>query len=153
MNETTDTLQELWHSCLSILLSGIIIAGSGYFFHLRLGHTLFTHAGALIGMLGGIIFCAFVTMRLQKKTREAHSNAHDRANARLTFPRFVLGLVRYGIVTGGAIFLGLLSWIVAEDYALERPLGGPIEIILGWLISLSIGLTAFHILLRAFEND
>jgi hypothetical protein len=90
---------------------------------------------------------------LKKRSREDHTNAHDRANARLSFPRFVLGLVRYGIVAGGAIFLGLLSWIVVEDYALERPLDGPVEIILGWFISLSIGLTAFHVLLRAFEND
>ncbi|MGY8992091.1 MAG: hypothetical protein ACKVHL_10945, partial [Rhodospirillales bacterium] len=70
---------------------------------------------------------------MRKRTRDAHTNAQDRTNARLSFPRFVLGLVRYGIVTGGATLLGLMSWIIAEDYALERPLDGPIEIILGCL--------------------
>ena len=63
------------------------------------------------------------------------------------------GLVLYGIVASGAVLLGLLSWIGAEDYTLERPLDGPVEITLDWLISLSIGLTAFHVLLRAFENE
>jgi len=153
MTEIIHTVQKFWHSCLIALLSGAIIAGLGYFFDLRLGHIFFSYAGALIGSLGGTVFCAFVIMRLRKRSREAHTNAQNRANARLSFPRFVLELVRYGIVTGGGILLGLLSWIVAEDYALERPLDGPIEIILGWLISLSIGLTTFHVLLRTFENE
>jgi hypothetical protein len=153
MTETIHTLQEFWHSCLIALPSGAIIAGLGYYFDLRLGHVFFSHAGALIGSLGGTVFCAFVIIRLRKRTRDAHTNAQDRTNARLSFPRFVLGLVRYGIVTGGATLLGLMSWIIAEDYALERPLDGPIEIILGCLISLSIGLTTFHVLLRAFENE
>jgi hypothetical protein len=153
MTETVHTLQEFWHGCLIALLFGVIIAGLGHYFYLRLGHAFLNHGGALIGTLGSAIYCIFVVIRLKKRSREDHTNAHDCANARLSFPRFVIGLVRYGIIAGGAVLLGLLSWIVAEDYALERPLDGPVEIILDWLISLSIGLTAFHVLLRAFENE
>lgn len=153
MTETNHTLQGIWHSSLILLLSGFIITGLGYLFHLRFGHNLFTNAGALIGTAAGLMFCTFVVARLHKRSRETHTNARDRDNDRLTFPRYVIGLTRYGIVTGGAILLGLMAWIGAEDYALERPLDGPFEIILGLLVSISIGLTTFHVLLKAVESD
>ncbi|MEL0108189.1 MAG: hypothetical protein VW802_14745 [Rhodospirillaceae bacterium] len=153
MNDTTQTLLDFWHSCLIILLSAGVIAGSGYLLHMRIGHTPFMYAGALTGVVAGLFFCGFVVSRLRRSSRENYTQAHDRDNARLTFPRFILGLVHYGLIVGGAVLLGLLAWIGAEDYALGRPLTGPIEIILGWLVSLSIGLTAFHFGLRVFDGD
>ena len=88
MTETVHTLQEFWHGCLIALLSGVIIAGLGYYFHLRLGHAFLNHGGALIGTLGRAIYCIFIVIRLKKRFRE------DRANARLSFPRFGIGPIR-----------------------------------------------------------
>ena len=107
----------------------------------------------MVGLAVGAIFCTFVMMRLHKNAKKTHTRADDRANARLTVPKFLLGLIHYGAITGVAVFLALMAWIGAEDYALERPLDGTVEIILGWFVSLSIGLTAFHIMLRASDGE
>ena len=156
-HQNNHSFRGIWHGCLIALVSGAVIAGLGYLFHLRLGHVWFSYAGLMAGLIAGALFCAFVIGRLRKYSRATHTRAPvyacDRANSRLTFPRFILGLIHYGIITGMATGLGVLAWIGAEDYALDRPLEGTVEIVLGGFVSVSIGLTAFHILLRAFEGE
>ncbi len=152
-NQHNHTLIEFWHGCLIILLASAVIAGLGYLSHLRFGHGLFAYAGLLIGLTIGIVFCLYVLSRLRKISIASHTRAQDRANARLTFPRFLLGIIRYGFIVAMAGGLGILAWIGAEDYALERALEGTVELVLGWFVSISIGLTAFHILLQAFEGE